>query len=206
MTAVKTNAYQGDGYCGPGRPMCPELHRSVLDATNRLLETKAVGELSINGIAKEAGVSRPAIYRRWSNVREIALEAFLASTDQQVPASRADTASDKLRAQIRAIVRFMRGRGGRIVAELIGEGQSDTDALALFRDQFLQRRRDAGRAVIKDGIAAGEFDPDIDIELAIDLYAGPIYFRLLAGHQRLTDAFAKQLADRVLRSLSLVAA
>lgn len=181
--------------------MCPELHRSVLDATNRLLEVKSVGDLTINGIAKEAGVSRPAIYRRWSNVREIALEAFLASTDQQIRTSRADAAAEKLRAQIRGIAKFMRGRGGRIVAELIGEGQSDPDALAQFREQFLKHRRDAGRAVLAEGIASGEFDAEIDPELAIDLYAGPIYYRLLTAHAKLTDAFACELAERVLRSL-----
>ncbi|MEM9030177.1 MAG: TetR/AcrR family transcriptional regulator [Pseudomonadota bacterium] len=203
MNALKTNSYDGDTRCGPGRPMCPELHRAVLDATNRLLETKSIGELTINGVAKEAGVSRPAIYRRWSNVREIALEAFLESTDQQIPTSRAGTASEKLRAQVRAITKFMRGRGGRIAAELIGEGQSDANALADFRNQFLQHRRAAGRVVIELGIASGEFDPDIDVELAVDLYAGPIYYRLLTGHAKLTDAFAQELADRVLRSLSL---
>lgn len=202
MSTVKTDAYQPTAHCGSGRPMCPELHRSVLDATNRLLETHSVGELTINGIAKEAGVSRPAIYRRWSNVREIALEAFLGCTDRKIRGSRAETASEALKAQIRAIAEFMRGRGGRIVAELIGEGQCDPEALADFRDQFLTHRRASCRAVLEEGIANGEFDPNLDVELAIDLYVGPIYYRLLVGHAKLTDSFACQLADQVLRSIS----
>ncbi|MEO1205474.1 MAG: TetR/AcrR family transcriptional regulator [Pseudomonadota bacterium] len=202
MNSVIGNRDQSKQPCGPGRPMCPELHCAVLEATNRLLETQAVGDLTINGIAKEAGVSRPAIYRRWSNVREIALEAFLTSTEQQIPMARTSSAAEMLRAQIRAIAKFMRGSGGRIVAELVGEGQKDPEVLAEFRDRFLTQRRLAGRAVIEKGIESGEFDASIDVEIAVDLYAGPIYYRLMTGHGKLTDAFACELAARVLRALA----
>lgn len=186
---------------GPGRPMSDALHRAVLDATNRLLRENAVGDLTINGIAKEAGVSRPAIYRRWTNPREIALDAFLETTAAQIPVKEHATAKEMLHEQILAMARFMRGRGGRIIAELLGEGQRDAGMLAMFRERFLAARRGAARMVIEKGIETGEFDAAIDIEMAIDLYAGPIYYRLIVGHGGITDAFAEELTKRVYMAL-----
>ena len=186
---------------GPGRPMSAEVHAAIIDATNRLLETQSVGDLTIHGIAKAAGVSRPAIYRRWSSPREIALDSFLASASRQIPTLPSGDPVEAFSEHVVAMARFMRGRGGRIIAELIGEGQKDPEMLALFRERFLADRRRQARALIERGIAEGAFDPSIDIELAIDLYAGAIYHRALLHHADLDDGFAKALAMNVLRAL-----
>ena len=189
---------------GPGRPMDPNVDRSILEATRSLLETQSVGELTMNGIAKAAGVSRPAVYRRWSSPREVALEAFLERTSDEVPTPDAGTAAEALSGHIVAMVRFMRGRGGRIAAELVGDGQGDPEMLAMYRSRLLEPRRREGRRLIERGVEGGEFDPDIDVDIAIDLYAGPIYFRTLAGHAALTDDFAQKLADRVVQAVRRV--
>ncbi|MGH1483382.1 MAG: TetR/AcrR family transcriptional regulator [Geminicoccales bacterium] len=181
--------------------MSAEVYRAVLDATNRMLEATRVGELTINTIAKEAGVSRPAIYRRWSTPREIALEAFLQSTSEAVTAPICDTSSEVLKAYILALTRFMRGRGGRIIAELLGEAQNDPELLTLFHERFLDSRREHGRGLIERGMESGEFDPKLDIGLMIDLYAGPIYYRALSAHAELTDDFAHELGACVCKAL-----
>ncbi len=184
---------------GPGRPMSTEIHAAIIDATNRLLETQSVGELTINGIAKAAGVSRPAIYRRWSNPREIALDSFLESASRSIPTPSAGNPIEAFSEHVLAMTRFMRGRGGRIIAELIGEGQSDSEMLTLFRERFLADRRAQARALIERGISEGVFEPTIDIELVIDLYAGAIYHRALLHHAELDDNFARVLVKSLLQ-------
>jgi len=186
---------------GPGRPMSPEVHEAIIDATNRMLETQSVGDLTINGIAKAAGVSRPAIYRRWSNPRDIALDAFLASADRSIPAEPKGNPETAFKNHVRAMVRFMAGRGGRIIAELVGEGQKDPEMLALFRERFLTDRRAQARALIEYGVEKGSFNPVFDPELVIDLYAGAIYHRALLHHGKLDRSFADQLANVMLRLL-----
>lgn len=176
-----------------GRPMDPKVHDAILSAAIELLETQSVGELTIKGIAEAAGVTRPAIYRRWSTPIEIALDAFLETTGREIPIDLGGDPVKALAAHILAMTRFMRSRRGRIVAEILGAGQGDPELLALFRERFLNQRRDLGRALFRKGIEQGAFDPDLDIDLAIDLYAGPIYHRALAGHSNLTDAFAERL-------------
>lgn len=188
---------------GRGRPLSPALHRAVIDATQELLERESVGALSITGIAKTSGVSRPAIYRRWTNPLEIALDAFLEMTESQVTPRSDQPADAALVAQIKGMVGFLSSRGGQIAAELIGEGQSDPTLLEHFRTRFLASRRDEAKTIIERGIKEGTLRPDVDVELAVDLYAGPIYYRLMVRHAPLDAAFAKHLARSVLRALAV---
>lgn len=185
-----------------GRPMDPKVHDAILSAAMKLLETQCVRELSIKGIADAAGVTRPAIYRRWSTPTEIALDAFLQTTEREIPIETGDDPAEALAAHILAMTRFMRSRRGRVVVEILGAGQGDPELLALFRERFLCQRRKLGRILFQDGIDRGIFDPDLEIDLAIDLYAGPIYHRALAGHAALTDAFATRLTASVLKAIT----
>ncbi|WP_299736444.1 TetR/AcrR family transcriptional regulator [uncultured Roseobacter sp.] len=186
---------------GRGRPMDPQVHKAILSAAIKLLETQCVGELTIKGIADAAGVTRPAIYRRWSTPTEIALDAFLETAEREIPFQDGSDPIKALTAHILAMTRFMRSQRGRVVTELLGAAQSDPELLALFRERFLEQRRKLGRVLFQNGIDQGAFHTGLDIDLAIDLYAGPIYHRALAGHETLTDAFAERLADYVLHAI-----
>ena len=186
-----------------GRPMDPKVHDAILKAVMEQLETQSVGELTIKGIAEAAGVTRPAIYRRWSTPTEIALDAFLETTGLEMPIEIGDNPVEALGTHILAMTRFMRTRQGRVVAEILGAAQSDPELLALFRERFLNQRRKLGRALFENGIGLGAFNPDLDIDLAIDLYAGPIYHRALVGHYALTDDFGRSLAACVLRAITV---
>ena len=64
------------------------------------------------------------------------------------------------------LVRIFWGDVGRIVAQIIGEGQSDTDALDRFRERFLTPRRNTAQQVIEMGMESGEFDAKLDPALA----------------------------------------
>lgn len=80
--------------------------------------------------------------------------------------------------------------------------QCDPGALESFRDRFLTPRRDAARQVIIKGLESGEFDPQLDPNLAMDILYGPIYYRLLVQHLPLDDAFVAALSEKALSCLS----
>lgn len=80
-------------------------------------------------------------------------------------------------------------------------GQCDPGALNSFCDRFLNPRRDAARQIILQGIAAGEFAPDLDPDVAMDILYGPIYYRLMVQHLPLDDAFAKCFPHQAMISI-----
>ncbi len=183
-----------------GRPRSEPARRAVLDAAKALLQVKpCVRDITIDALAKAAGVGRPTIYRWWPGATAVVLDAFLEDVMATFPTPRKGTsAAAALERQIVGIVRVLRGPQGRVIAELLAEGQSHPELLALFRERFLFLRRQAVRDILDRGIAAGAFRPDVDPDFVIDLITGPAYHRRLSGHRPVSDAFARQIAAHVL--------
>ncbi|MFI9779461.1 helix-turn-helix domain-containing protein [Streptomyces sp. NPDC051956] len=51
---------------GPGRPRQEHVTRAVLDAVVALVAESGMAALTMDAVAARAGVSKPAMYRRWS--------------------------------------------------------------------------------------------------------------------------------------------
>lgn len=185
----------------PGRPRSEEAHQAILEATSRLIDTKPLRSLTIEGIAKEARVGKPTIYRWWDSKCALVMDAFFAKTAPQVPFPETESAVTALQEQVVLVIKLLRGRSGKIVAEIVGEGQSDPHILEEFRDRFFSLLQAPAHKVIEQGKKTGEIDKALDTDLAIDLIYGPIYYRLLVGHQPLDDAFERSLPARVATAL-----
>ncbi len=184
-----------------GRPRDEKARTAVLEATWELLQTASLRDLTIVAVAEASGVSKPTIYKWWASKGALAVDAFLNFSLPQIRFRDKETVAEAIEAQVLALVRLYRGPTGRIVADLIAEGRSDTDALEAFRELFLARRRAVARELLEQGIARGELAADLDVEVALDLVYGPIYYRLLVGHQRLTDRFARSVVRNALDGL-----
>ncbi|MBD2772739.1 TetR/AcrR family transcriptional regulator [Iningainema tapete] len=183
----------------PGRPRSVEAEQAILNATWKLLIEGTVRDLSIEAIARAAGVGKTTIYRWWQSKTAVVIDAFLAKVTNEIPFPDKSSATEALTEQVISLVKAYSGDYGRIVAEIIAEGQGDKEALENFRQRFLLPRRLAARAVIEKGIQSGEFDPNLDAELAMDILYGPIYYRLLIAHLPLNEEFALSLLERALR-------
>jgi hypothetical protein len=62
----------------------------------------------------------------------------------------------------------------------------------------LARRVAAVRELLQRGIDRGELRRDLDLEMAVDLLLGPIYYRLLISGEPLTSAFVERLVRAVM--------
>lgn len=183
----------------PGRPRCPVTHQAILDCANELLEEIGFSNMSIEGIAARAGVGKATIYRRWPNKASVVMDAFLAATSKEVAFPNTSSAREDIRGQMRSVVKVLNGPRGRTIATLIGVVQSDTELAEAFRTRFVAVRRGEAKAVVQRGIANGEFKPDMDLESILDCLYGPLYFRLLIGHEKASAKYADELVDLVLR-------
>lgn len=184
-----------------GRPRSEMSRKAILDATARLLESVPLRNLAIENIAREAGVGKATIYRWWPNKAAIVIDAFFQEVEQRTAFERAPSAAEAIRHQVVRMVHAIGGPIGRIAAQIIAEGQSNPDVLEHFRAVFLRGRRAAATEIFRRGIADGEFHPDLDIELAIDLIYGPIWYRLMVGHQPLDLTLAERLPQLSISAL-----
>jgi hypothetical protein len=87
---------------------------------------------------------------------------------------------------------------GKVIAELIAEGQSDPKVLQELYDQHIGVRRAHAVVEIEKAKQSGEFSADTDAELLVDQIFGPIYYRILLRITPLDQAFGDALLDQVL--------
>lgn len=158
--------------------------QAILQATVKLLDEREPGSvtvqaLSIERIAREAGVSKATIYRWWPNKASVIIDTFLENHIIATPVRDDLPAIDALREHLVALAEVYAGREGRLMAQLIGECQSDPAALAEFKKHFWQPRRDAVYRLVSRGIAEGSIRDDVDLGRIAERLYPAIYFRLL---------------------------
>ena len=181
-----------------GRPRDPRTRAAILAAARTLLERGGLTAVTIEAIAQKAGVSRPTIYRYWPNAPAVAMAAFLDVTGAPEAARSTRSPYAALRAQLHAVADAFAAPTGRSVAAMVAAAQSETELAKAFRNEFIARNRDATRLLLERCIEDGLIAPPADMELALDLVFGPLFYRLLMGHAPITRGFVDRLLDTVI--------
>ncbi len=178
-----------------GRPRSTESEAAVITATAELLKEMSLRDLTIEEIARRAGVGKQTIYKWWKSKSAVALDAFCKAmlTEVDVP----DTGSfleDMVR-QLRSVTRFYKSTAGSAFCQFLAEAQSDEEFKQTFLNVFLKPRRDAVRVIWERAILRNEIAADTDPEIAMDNLYGPLIFRLMSGHGSLSESVTRQIAQ-----------
>ncbi len=185
----------------PGRPRSESAtsHATVMDAVYALLEERPLRDLTIDAVAKRAGVGKPTIYRWWPTKTALVLAMFgeRLVSDRDIVAT--GSAESLIRRRVQRLIEQFGGMFGKVMADLIAEGQADDDLLRELYDRHISHRRAATAAEVERGKADGEFRADLDADLFIDAVFGPIYYHLLLRSTALTAAYGDRLVDQALR-------
>jgi len=184
-----------------GRPRSEESRRAILDATRRLLTHMPISKISIEAIAKKAGVGKTTIYRWWPNKQAVVMEAVFSQPGFQNFMPQSAVPMDGIKAQIEKLCRQLAGKNGRIVAEIIGECQGDIETLKALVKNFFQDRYNSLAYYLQKGKHEGSLRENIDLEVAIDVILGPVIFRLMSG-QNIDEAFTRKITDMVQHALA----
>lgn len=186
----------------PGRVRSDASRVAILDATLKLLETTPLQQISIESIAREAGVGKATIYRWWNSKAAVVIEAFLHTHVSHTPMPKGGSPREALTRHIHLLVEEYSGWSGRIVAQIMAEGQGDPAVLREFRERFWYGRRAVVREVVEEARLRGEFRSDVDTELLMDILYAPVYFRLFMGHLPLDKKFADAHCATIMQMLS----
>jgi AcrR family transcriptional regulator len=187
-----------NGKRSPGRPRSEAARRAILRSTLRLLRTVGFAELSIEAIAADANVGKATVYRWWPNKGALVVDAFSSSVRKQLLFPDTGSVYSDMSLQMSHLVQLMLSRQGRIVAALIGGGQTDPELIDAFRERFVRPRRMEAYQTLRKGIDRGELPGDADLDLILDSLYGAIYMRFLIWKAGLNDAFIEDICQMVL--------
>jgi AcrR family transcriptional regulator len=169
-----------------------------MDAVYELLKMKRARDLTMDAIAKRANVGKPTLYKWWPSKAALIMAMFHERIDRRSEAPVAATAEEAIRTKMRRLIREVNGLFGKVVADLIAEGQSDPAILQEFCELHSSLRRASAVADIERGKLAGEFSTDTNAELLVDAIFGPVYYRLLLRFAPLTEKYGNELIDQIL--------
>ncbi len=181
-----------------GRPRDPRTRAAILRAARGLLERGGLTAVTIEAIAAKAGVSRPTVYRYWPNAPAVAMAAFLDVATAPGSDEKRRSPLAALRAQLHAVADAFAAPTGRSVAAMVAAAQSETELAKAFRNEFIARNRDATRLLLEHAVEERLIAKLPDIEVALDLVFGPLFYRLLMGHAPITHDCVDKLLDAVI--------
>ncbi len=183
-----------------GRPRSEEAHQAILEATLELLVEVGFSALTVEGVASRAGVGKATIYRRWPSKLPLVVEAFgnLPGFEDVDTGSVAEDLKQMLRSYIQV---FNSTPLATVMPSLAGERAHNPELSQLYDPVSRQRRRPLVTA-LERGVARGELEANLDLELAADLVVGPIAVALFSKGAKLQPKMVGPIVDLALRGLA----
>lgn len=161
-----------------GRPRNLAADRAIADATLELLAEVGYAGITIDEVARRAGVGRPTIYRRWPNKKAMVVAVFV---DQWAPVSPTPPGDPlPLLHQLipMALYELINSRiRPAVLLELFAVAATDPDIAATLNAGTFDPRRQVGLDLIQRGIDTGDLRPDTDASLVLDKMLAPSIYR-----------------------------
>jgi AcrR family transcriptional regulator len=183
---------------GRGRRPATEVRKEILDATAELLFAEGMAAFTIEKVANRSGASKMTIYKWWPSKGALALDGYFHKVEPQLTFPDTGDIEADLRAQLHAFLRVIRDTpAGKVIAELIGQAQSDPDLKAAYLQRYSSPRRALAVAAMEKAKQRGQLRASLDPETVVDQLWGACYHRLLLPDQPLTDEFVDALVDNL---------
>jgi AcrR family transcriptional regulator len=186
-----------------GRPREARTDRAILEATLELIAEAGVHDFRTEDVAARAGVGKGAIYRRYRSKDDLVTAAVATLVGEQIAVpDTGSTRADLVALMEEAVELYSGSLAGRLMPNLVGAMARKPELARAVREGFLAGRRAALADVIRRGVERGELRPDLDLELALDVLGGPLFYRLLVTGGAIDEQLAQGVADLILRGFA----
>lgn len=161
----------------------------MIDAVLALAAERDAGAITMDAIARRAGVSKDTLYRWWRSRTEVVLEALAERGQETIAVPDRGSLQADLAAFLRATAASATPTTQGLLRSIASEAGRDEHTAAVARERFVDLRRSALRAVLSRAAERGELDR-ARIELLIDLIYGSLWYRIVFAIGPIDDAWA----------------
>jgi AcrR family transcriptional regulator len=183
------------------RPRDRQIDAALHEATLAVLKRSGYGGLTLEEVARSAGTTKPAIYRRWSTRQRL----VLAALGERLGAARApDTGctlcdlDECLKLFVAAFRRIPPGVIGPLFADCAG----DRELRAAFMTTLFDPPRAAVKETLDRAYGRGDIRDDVDLDLVLDLIGSLVHYRALFGHAPTSDVEIERAVMALLQGIA----
>ncbi|MFE0653823.1 TetR/AcrR family transcriptional regulator [Streptomyces sp. NPDC059534] len=167
-------------------------------------ELAAVGyaRMSIEGIARRAGVGKTAVYRRWKSKLSLVLDLVGAFAAQGLPAPATGSLHGDVRALLQVASHALRHPvASQVIPELLVEAARHPEIAETVTSTLLDGQQGVVTRIVHEAVARGELPEGTDPARALDLIVGPLYWRLAVVRTPPPPGYADDLARAAVAAL-----
>jgi AcrR family transcriptional regulator len=179
---MHTSARAGNLKIAPGRPRDPSVDQAILRAALELFIEHGIAGASIEKIAKQAGVGKTSIYRRWANREALlaqAIEVARNATGYTTDLLDRTSPRDLIKLLVEASELIAKPEIHKLMARLIGSSPDYPKLIEIYRETYYLPRRQAFVRALERAQTAGLLAQHIDLETLADMLIGALTHRLL---------------------------
>jgi AcrR family transcriptional regulator len=177
--------------------------RAITEAVLDELAEQGYARLSMEAVAKRAGVGKSALYRRWTSKQEMAISVIAEFSGEQVRVPDTGSLRGDLRASLDTVTEWLtHPRFSRIMPDLVAEMARNPELGEVVAVMAGAPKRERTVVLLRRAIERGELPPDLDLEIALDLIAAPVYWRVIVRAVEAGPGYLDKLTDMLLRALS----
>ncbi|WP_053721838.1 TetR/AcrR family transcriptional regulator [Saccharothrix sp. NRRL B-16348] len=177
-----------------------QVRAAVLEAGLAELASAGYHNLSLEGVARRAGVNKTTLYRRWGTREALLLDAIRARATAEVPIPDTGDLREDLLALVRAAIANLTTVEVQAMVRVSVALSPHDDVLAAAGRTFWAERLAVDAEVVRRAVTRGEIAP-VDGEQVIEAVLGPPYFHLLVTGRPVTDDFLVATVDLVVNGL-----
>jgi AcrR family transcriptional regulator len=162
--------------------------------------------MSMDAVARRAGVGKAAVYRRWPSKQAMLIDLVQVAVLRNLPEA-PDTGS--LAGDVRGFLDVIVEQAAdprirRIALDVLVETTRTPELASALQDVVDKPRRTAAATVLTRAIDRGELSADVDLELGLDLLISPLLMRLLRNADQVDDAYLTRLTKVIVAGLDAV--
>jgi AcrR family transcriptional regulator len=173
------------------------VRAAAIAATLAELAESGYSALSLESVARRAGVHKTTLYRRWGTREELVLEAMLDRAGQRI--SVPDTGS--LRQDLLELARTAAANAATpevaAMARAVAAQAPHDSRLAAANRRFWDERLALDGVIVERAIERGEIAAGTQPRRVIESLLGPIHLRLLLTGEPIDDSFLQGIVDVV---------
>ncbi len=165
-----------------------------MGATRRLLVEHGYDQISIESIAREAGVSRPTVYRRWPSKAHVVFEAAFGRPGEGNGFQTTGDFDADLHEFVRRVQEFWREPVVEAAAlGILAERNRDPELRIRTQQLLDEQTLTEFRALVQGGVESGRVRPDVDVEMLYELLIGTAFYAVQV-HQHADDTVTRLCA------------
>ncbi|POX46319.1 TetR family transcriptional regulator [Streptomyces sp. Ru72] len=162
----------------------------------------SLADLSIERIARTAGVGKATIYRRWNNKEDLFVDVLRSADPEDLELPGTSMRDDLVMLLEWLRQRALASRSSAILRNVQAQMKSSPKIWAAYHATVIAPRRRLSLDILRRGQRNGELRTDVDIDLMNDMLVAPLLVRsLLSPEAPLEEGLSERIVDTVLEGL-----